>query len=122
MSAGTGVRHSEFNHSGENDVHFVQMWALPRSSGESGVDAPVRLRADATVRVAKLEDGALSFAFDPARYGFLFVADGAVQANGVQLGAGDAVRMHGSPNLELSGSGEVVLWDVPPTDVRLEDA
>jgi redox-sensitive bicupin YhaK (pirin superfamily) len=147
MSAGTGVRHSEFNHSKENDVHFVQMWVLPRSngeppdygqhsftqderrnrwlvvaSGEPGVEAPVGLRADATVRVAKLEDGALTHDFDSARYGFLFVAEGEVVANGERLGTGDAVRMHGTRRIEVSGRGEIVLWDVPPTDVRLEDA
>jgi len=147
ISAGTGVRHSEFNHSKERDVHFVQMWVLPRSygeppaygqhafdeserrnrwlvaaSGEPGVDAPVTLRADATLRVAKLEDGALTHAFDPARYGFLFVAGGEVTANGERLSAGDAVRMYGVGELAVGGTGEVVLWDVPPTSVRLEDA
>jgi hypothetical protein len=147
MSAGTGVRHSEFNHSAEHDVHFVQMWVLPRSygeppaygqhafgederrnrwltiaSGEANVEAPIALRADATVRVAKLENGTLSYAFDPERYGFVFVADGAVRANGTTLEAGDAVRLHGVRDLELAGTGDLVLWDVPPTAVRLEDA
>jgi len=147
ISAGTGVRHSEFNHSKERDVHFVQMWVLPRSygeapaygqhafsederrnrwlvvaSGEPGLETPVELRADATLRVAKLEDAALGYAFDPSRYGFLFVADGEVTANGERLAAGDAVRLHGVRDLEVSGSGELVLWDVPPTAVRLEDA
>jgi redox-sensitive bicupin YhaK (pirin superfamily) len=147
ISAGTGVRHSEFNHSKENDVHFVQMWVLPRSygetpaygqhsvdenerrnrwlavaSGEQGVAAPVALRADATLRVAKLENGALTYTFDPARYGFLFVANGEITANGERLGAGDAVRIHGVRDLAVSGSGEVVLWDVPPTPVRMGDA
>jgi redox-sensitive bicupin YhaK (pirin superfamily) len=147
ISAGTGVRHSEFNHSKERDVHFVQMWVLPRSygeppaygqqafdeeqrrnrwlvaaSGEPGIAAAVALRADATLRVAKLENAEVTHAFDPARYGFLFVADGDVTANGERLGTGDAVRLHGVPNLTVSGSGEVILWDVPPTAVRLEDA
>jgi len=147
ISAGIGVRHSEFNHSASNDVHFVQMWVLPRSygeppaygqhaftederrnrwlvvaSGQAGVTAPVALRQDATLRVARLEDAALAHAFEPSRYGFLFVADGAVAANGEQLAAGDGVRIAGLRDLAVSGSGELVLWDVPPTDVRLEDA
>jgi hypothetical protein len=147
ISAGIGVRHSEFNHSASNDVHFVQMWVLPRSygeppaygqhaftederrnrwlvvaSGQAGVTAPVALRQDATLRVARLEDAALAHAFEPSRYGFLFVADGAVVANGEQLSAGDGVRIAGLRDLAVSGSGELVLWDVPPTDVRLEDA
>jgi quercetin 2,3-dioxygenase len=148
MSAGTGVRHSEFNHSKSNDVHFVQMWVLPRSygetpaygqhefaqsarrnrwlvvaSGERGVEAPVLLRQDATLRVARLEnDAALNYTFDPERYGFLFVAEGQVWANGESLEAGDAVRIHGVRDLALHGTGELVLWDVPPSDIRLEDA
>lgn len=147
ISAGTGVRHSEFNHSQADDVHFVQMWVMPRSygetpsygqhafdqsarrnrwltvaSGERGIETPVALRADATLRVAKLEDGALECAFAPGRFGFLFVAEGEVVANGERLGAGDAARILGPRTVAVAGSGELVLWDVPPTDVRLEDA
>jgi quercetin 2,3-dioxygenase len=139
VSAGTGVRHSEFNHSSERDVRFVQMWVLPRSrgaapgygqqafgederrnrwlvvaGGEPGTAAPVRLHADATLRVAKLEDATLAYAFDPERYGFLFVAGGEVNANGERLATGDAVRVHGVRDLTVSGNGELVLWDVPP--------
>lgn len=138
VSAGTGVQHSEFNHSAERDVHFVQMWVLPRragetplygqqsfdeaarrnrwllvASGEDGVDAPVTLRQDASLRVARLEDASVAYAFDPARYGFLFVADGDVTANGTALAAGDAVRLHGVRDLDVRGAGELVLWDVP---------
>jgi quercetin 2,3-dioxygenase len=143
VSAGTGVMHSEYNHSAERDVHFVQMWVLPRSrgatpgygqrafeederrnrwlvvaSGEPRIEAPVALHADATLRVAKLEDGALRYAFDPERYGFLFVAGGEAVANGERLGTGDAVRMHGVRELDVSGCGELVLWDVPPLAPR----
>jgi hypothetical protein len=147
ISAGTGVRHSEFNHSKTADVHFVQMWVLPRSygeapaygqhafseddrrnrwlvvaSGDPSLHAPVALRQDATLRVARLEERTLTYVFEPSRYGFLFVADGTVTANGEQLGTGDGVRIAGLRELEVRGSAEVVLWDVPPTDVRLEDA
>ena len=141
VSAGTGVRHSEYNHSNERDVHFVQMWVLPRgrggapgygqrsftlderrnrwlvvAGGEPAVAAPVELNADATLRVARLEDAALAHTFGPERYGFLFLAEGEVRANGERLGAGDAVRLHGVRELEIAGSGELVLWDVPGPD------
>jgi len=147
MSAGTGLFHSEFNHSHERDVHFVQMWVLPKTSGErpaygqhvfaqadrtnrwlavatgeAGVEAPIALRQDATVRVARLEDAALDVTLRPGRFGFVFVADGSVTVNGERLDAGDAVRASGEMRFTLSGSAELVAWDVPPTDVRLDDA
>jgi len=147
MSAGTGLFHSEFNHSHEHDVHFVQMWVLPKTygetpsygqhefaqadrtnrwlavaSGEAGVDVPITLRQDATVRVARLEDAALEVALRPGRFGFVFVADGAVRVNGERLDTGDAVRATGEQRFTLEGSGELVFWDVPPTGVRLDDA
>ena len=52
----------------------------------------------------------------------LSLHDGEVIANAERLSAGDAVRLHGVRDLAVSGTGELVLWDVPPTDVRLEDA
>ena len=147
ISAGTGVRHSEFNHSKEREVHFVQMWVVPRSygeppaygqhafaeddrrnrwlaviSGQTGVHAPVALRADASLHVAKLEAGTLAYAFDPARYGFLFVAEGEVTANGERLATGDGVRIHGVRDLDARGSAELVLWDLPAAGGRAEDA
>ncbi|GAC1549046.1 MAG: pirin family protein [Candidatus Velthaea sp.] len=137
MSAGTGVTHSEFNHSAQNDVHFVQMWVMPNRSGEKpaygqrdfdiaertgkwltiasgarGVEAPIALRQDATLSVARLEGGSLVRSFDPNRFGFIFVAEGSITANGEALNAGDAVRLHGVTDVTLSGSGELVVWDV----------
>jgi hypothetical protein len=139
MSAGTGVRHSEFNHSAAHEVHFVQMWVLPPSpggtpiygqqafdpaarrdrwltvaSGEAGVPAPVALRQAATLRVASVADTTLTHTFATGRLGFLFVAEGTVEANGETLAAGDAVRIAGVPDLRVSGTGELILWDVPP--------
>ena len=139
MSAGTGVSHSEFNHSASEPLHLVQMWVFPARNGEppaygqkeftqaertnkwltiasgrADVEAPIALRQDASFHVARLEDTSLSYTFDPGRYGFLFVADGAIEANGERLGKGDAVRMASLGELTVKGTGEVVLWNVPP--------
>jgi quercetin 2,3-dioxygenase len=141
MSAGTGVRHSEFNHSKTDELHLVQMWVLPPkaglpaqygqrdftvkdrlglwftvASGKEGANAPIGLQQNATFSIARLEDGTVSYPFDSQRLGFLFVADGGVVANGETLLAGDAVRMAGLTGLEVKGSGELLLWDVPDVE------
>jgi|SRR5579884_507170 len=139
MSAGTGVRHSEYNARRDNELHLVQMWVFPGkldqrptygqmdfttddrrnrwlavASGEENVDAPIGLTQQATLRISRLEDGALHHDMAPGRYGFLFAHSGDITANGEKLGAGDAVRMHDVGGLKVSGSGEVVFWDIPP--------
>ena len=141
MSAGTGVRHSEFNNKPDETLHFVQMWVLPSKigeapsygqrgftvddrrnrwltivSGEEGVDAPIRITQKATFSVARLENATLLKEFAPKRYGFLFLADGSVEVNGEVLKAGDAVRLFDVERLSLKGSGEVVLWDLPEVE------
>ena len=140
MSAGTGVRHSEQNPSKTDELHLIQMWLLPGrkgmkpsygqcdftidqrlnkwlvvASGKPGERAPVALTQNAAFRVSRLENGVLDYAFADGRLGFLFLAEGSIAANGSRLEAGDAVRISGVPTLALSGSGEVLLWDVPPT-------
>ncbi len=139
MSAGTGVRHSEFNASSTQPLHLVQMWVIPgRSgtepsygemafaieqrrnrwlevvSGEPAVTAPIRITQAATLRVARLEGSSVAAVFAPRRYGFLFVARGDVTAGGQALRAGDAVRCYGLPRLEIAGTAELVCWDLPP--------
>ena len=136
MSAGTGVRHSELNHSKTDELHFVQMWVLPPKAGlpsqygqrdftvknrlgqfflaASGrAQAPIALQQDASLSISRLEDSTASYVFETDRLGFLFVAEGAVVANGQTLRSGDAVRMAGISGLEVRGSGELLLWDVP---------
>jgi len=139
MSAGTGVRHSEMNHSADAELHFVQMWVLPASAdakpqygqkdfaveerlgnwlgvatGMPGGYAPIKIGQSAAFYVLRLEGGSSARAFAANRYGFLFVAAGDVVANGVELHAGDAVRMAGVDRLEVSGSAELLLWDLAP--------
>jgi len=154
MSAGTGVQHSEFNHSKTGELHFLQMWVLPGrlgqkplygqvdfsvderrgkwlaiASGQGAVAAPVRLTQDATFMVSRLAHDELRHTFEPGRLGFLFVAEGGISAAGFDdenvgvgakaaLGAGDAVRIAGVTRLILSGTGEIVLWDLPRTTER----
>ena len=139
MSAGSGVRHSEYNNQKDAPLHFVQMWVLPGKtgqppsygqmgfqpeqrlnqwlkivSGEPAVEAPIRITQEATFAVADVDGEKLVWDFKPDRYGFLFVTNGSVEANGETLNAGDAVRMHNVSQLAVSGHGEVLLWDAPP--------
>lgn len=138
MSAGTGVRHSEVNHSPSAELHLVQMWIVPGRTGvpptygqhdftvadrldkwldvAGGVSQPsafVRLTQDASMHVARLEHAELIHRFAPGRLGFLFVADGAVEARREPLAKGDAVRLRGIDELAIRGQGEILLWDLP---------
>jgi len=138
MSAGTGVRHSEYNNKAGDSLHVVQMWVLPGRlgmppsygemafdiddrrnrwldvvSGDPAVNAPIRITQNATFRVARLENTTLETEFAPERYGFLFVAAGSAEANGERLNSGDAVRLYDVAKLTVSGNAELVLWDLP---------
>jgi redox-sensitive bicupin YhaK (pirin superfamily) len=138
MSAGTGVRHSETNARSDAELHLVQMWVLPGktgapptygqmdfthadrhnrwlavASGHPAIAAPIALTQNAALLVAHLDGHELRHTFEPARFGFLFVGEGEIEANGEHLHAGDAVRMYAIERLDLRGSGEVVLWDLP---------
>src|SRR5205085_2892310 len=95
---------------------------LAIASGVAGVEAPIALGQDAVVRVAKLTGTPLEVQLGPERYGFLFVADGTARINGSALETGDAVRLRGPQRFDVEGDAELVFWDVPPTNVRLEDA
>ncbi|MDP9111652.1 MAG: pirin family protein [Candidatus Eremiobacteraeota bacterium] len=138
MSAGTGVRHSEFNNRADKLLHLVQMWILPGKlgqppaygqmeftiderrnrwldivSGRHDVSAPIRITQDATFSVARIEDMELVREFSPKRFGFIFVADGTLEVNGETLHKGDAVRSFDVSRISAKGHGELTVWDLP---------
>jgi hypothetical protein len=139
MSAGTGIRHSEFNHSQSEPVHFLQIWILPNRLGvkpgydqkridPTELDGKLRLVAspdgragsvtihqDASVYAARLNGNEVTYTPAPGRRAWLQVARGAVQLNGTTLQAGDGAGIENEPTLRLvaDGSAEVLLFDLP---------
>jgi redox-sensitive bicupin YhaK (pirin superfamily) len=140
MSAGRGVRHSEFNPSPASLVHFLQIWIQPNVQGiepsyeekrfasaekrgrlrliasPDQNDGSVLIHQDARV-YAGLFDGAenASLQVAPGRLLYVHVARGAVQANDVALEAGDALKLSGTQQLQLKDGrdAEVLVFDLP---------
>ncbi|MDF3832807.1 pirin family protein [Cupriavidus basilensis] len=140
MSAGTGVRHSEYNHAAHDTTHFLQIWILPEKADlEPGyeekrfeaADKRGRLRlvgsrdgAEGSVVIhqdmrlyAGLFDGdeSATLALAPQRRAYVQVARGRVSVNGRALEAGDAAQLEDIDTVTLShGDGaEVLVFDLP---------
>jgi len=140
MSAGSGVRHSEFNPSPTEGTHFLQIWIQPNKSNidpsyeEKGF-APAEKRGRLRLIVSPdRAQGSLLIHQDARIYAGLFngdeaadltvkngrrmyvhVAQGAIEANGVALGAGDALQITRGTELHLKGGkeAEVLAFDLP---------
>ena len=140
MSAGSGVRHSEYNASPEQPVHFLQIWIQPNQPGGApgyeqqhfapdeingrlrliaapdGRDGAVTLRQDVCLYATRL-DGAqdVTHVLAAGRRAYLHVARGDVQLDGVPLAAGDGARIENETLLRLSSgiNAEVLLFDLP---------
>jgi redox-sensitive bicupin YhaK (pirin superfamily) len=141
MSAGTGVRHSEFNPSPERPVHFFQIWIEPaatgtkpsyeqiqfdpaekrnrwkRLAGPDGGERAAKINQDAHVFVAELEKGAaVEYGLGPKRGAWVHAVRGAVEVNGVTLNTGDAAAVSGEERIEVRATdaqpSEVLLFDV----------
>jgi redox-sensitive bicupin YhaK (pirin superfamily) len=141
MSAGTGVRHSEFNHASDQTTHFLQIWIEPARTGiepgyeqkhfdagskrgrlrlvasPDGRDGSVTIHADASLR-AGLFDGAerAEIALDPQRIAYVHLVRGTLRVNDRQLGGGDALRLDQETKLVLEGGqdAEVLVFDLAP--------
>jgi redox-sensitive bicupin YhaK (pirin superfamily) len=141
MSAGTGVRHSEYNASRDELVHFLQIWILPEKgsiapgyeqktytvadkrgklalvASKDGRAGSVTIHANAAIHAGIFGTGErATFEVEPGRYAWLHVAKGTVLVGGKRLEAGDAVYSTdaggGSIVIEGDGTGEVLLFDL----------
>jgi redox-sensitive bicupin YhaK (pirin superfamily) len=140
MSAGSGVRHSEFNPSETEGTHFLQIWIEPQQQGIAPsyeekrfaaeekrgrlrlIVSPDRasgsllIHQDARV-YAGLFDGAeqADLAIAPGRSVYVHVARGALNVNGEALGAGDALSSHNATHVRLENGrdAEVLVFDLP---------
>jgi quercetin 2,3-dioxygenase len=139
MSAGTGVSHSEFNHSATELVHLLQIWLLPERDGlapsyeqkhfpveeRRGVlrlvasrdarSGSIRIHSDVDLYASLLSEGeSLSHALRPGRHAWLQVARGHCTLNGSPLEAGDGAAVSGEAALRLTGGtdAEVLLFDL----------
>ena len=139
MSAGTGVRHSEYNPSSAESAHFLQIWILPAVAGiapgyeertfsdadkrgrlaliasPDGREGSVTIHQDALLFAGLFDGGeTASQPIGPGRRAYVHVARGEVTVNGQPLKAGDAAKLAGEPAVRLeSGRGaEVLLFDL----------
>jgi quercetin 2,3-dioxygenase len=139
MSAGTGIVHSEFNHSKDEPVHFLQIWILPGrrdlppgyeqkafplaehdgklkliASPDGGAQA-ITVHQDARVFAAKIAAGQhIAHDLAPGRGAWLQVARGIVALNGTEMREGDGVAIEGEPKIEVSAEtdAEILLFDL----------
>ena len=140
MSAGTGVRHSEFNASDKEAVHFLQIWIEPSVEGvppgyeeknfpaaerggrlrlvasPDGRGGSVSIHQDACVYAALLDGPqAVTHRLAPGRRAYVHVARGSLTVNGAALGTGDGVRITDEASIALADArqAEVLLFDLP---------
>jgi quercetin 2,3-dioxygenase len=139
MSAGTGIRHSEYNASREDPVHFLQIWILPERAGiepgyeqkafapaertdrlrlvadRHGTDGALTLHQDVRLYATTLTPGAqLEVPLAPGRYAWLQVVQGSLQASEESLAAGDGLALANETSLRLSSKdgAEILLFDL----------
>jgi redox-sensitive bicupin YhaK (pirin superfamily) len=140
MSAGTGVRHSEFNHSATAPVHFLQIWIQPNVKGippsyeekhftaaekqgqlrliasADGRDNSVLIHQDASIYAAIMNgEQPLQHTLANGRTAYVHLIRGRLSVNGTELNGGDAVKVTAETLITLANAeaAEVLLFDLP---------
>jgi quercetin 2,3-dioxygenase len=140
MSAGTGIRHSEFNPSPQAPVHFLQIWILPEREGlkpgyqqsafplddkgrlhlvasGDGRDGSLTINQDVDLYAGRLTEGEIvERKLRDGRLGWLQVARGAVSLNGVALATGDGAAIEKETDLVIraDSDAEILLFEMVP--------
>jgi hypothetical protein len=139
MTAGRGIRHSEYNPSATETAHLLQIWILPEKQGlepsyeqksfpesekrgnlrliasSDGAEGSVKINQDAKLFVSLLGPGEeVAHSLDGKRHAWLQVAKGEVELNGQKLGQGDGAAVSGEKKLTIKGTqdAEVLLFDL----------
>ena len=140
MSAGSGVVHSEFNHSKTEQVHFLQIWIIPNTANDApgyeekhfdaaskqgklrliaspdGREGSVSLRQEASIYAAILDGAdAVEHSIAPGRQLYVHVIRGKVKVNGIDVSGGDAVHVDKEAGISLTDAtdSEVLVFDLP---------
>ncbi len=141
MSAGTGIRHSEFNHSQTEPVHFLQIWVLPDREGllprydqkafpqsekrgrlrlvgsPDGRDGSIVIHQDVNIYDALLGTGdTIRQPLKIDRRSWVQVVRGSLEVNGRTARAGDGVALQGEADLRIAAredGSEILLFDLP---------
>lgn len=140
MSAGSGVRHSEFNHSQKDGLHFLQIWIQPNVTGiapsyeekhfspetkqgklrlvasSDGRQGSVLIHQNASIYASIMQEGdALEHALDEGRTAYVHLIRGSLVVNGTPLKAGDALKLTQEAKVTLTQAedAEFLLFDLP---------
>lgn len=140
MSAGTGINHSEYNHSRTDPVHFFQIWIEPAQSGlppsyeqrpvppadtpgalqliasPDGSGQSVTIHQDASLYTLSLDGGLqASHSLAPGRGAWIQLIRGNVLLNEIALDSGDGVAVSDEQTITLTANGpsELLLFDLP---------
>jgi len=136
MTAGTGITHSEFNHSDEKTVHFLQIWIVPEAAGlapgyehrpfpkrpgfallasPTGREGSLRVRQDVEVRLAELAAGEeAEYTLGPGRHVWLHVAGGEAEVSGHALAEGDGAAANNGQRILARATSpcSILLFDL----------
>ncbi len=140
MSAGTGVRHSEFNGSSTEPVHFLQIWIQPNVTGiapsyeekhftpetkrgtlrlvasNDGREGSVLIHQNAALYAGILDEGdQVEHRLAPGRLGFVHLIRGELRVNGTVLSGGDAAKLSDETliSIDRAKDAEVLVFDLP---------